>query len=46
LSALAFGRWLFTELGEPSMVDYAITYIFWIAIAVVLLKILKDSINR
>ena len=27
------------------MVDYAIAYIFWIAMAVVGLKILKDVIN-
>jgi hypothetical protein len=33
-------------MTTTTMIDYAITYIFWIAIAVVLLKILKDSINR
>jgi hypothetical protein len=27
------------------MVDYAISYIFWIGIAVVFLKVIKDSIN-
>ena len=27
------------------MVDYAIAYIFWIGIAVVILKVVKDSIK-
>jgi len=27
------------------MVDYTISYIFWIGIVVVLLKVIKDSIN-
>lgn len=27
------------------MVDYAIAYIFWIGIALVVLKVIKDSIN-
>lgn len=27
------------------MVDYAVSYIFWLGIALVMLKVLKDSIN-
>jgi len=27
------------------MVDYALAYIFWIGMVVVVLKVLKDSIN-
>ncbi len=33
------------NLQITPMVDYAISYIFWIGIAVVFLKIIKDSIN-
>ena len=33
------------EFGELSMVDYAISYVFYLAIVVVGLKVLKDIIN-
>ena len=32
--------------GDLSMVDYGITYIFWLAVLVVGLKVLRDSINK
>jgi hypothetical protein len=33
-------------MTTTTMIDYGISYIFWIAIVVVGLKILKDSINK